>query len=810
MSTCIYCCPHGNTVTLHLKNMDTTMKQILSLILLIGLSSTAFAAGDWRGKVVDQNGEPVAYANVALLSQADSTVLCGITTEEDGTFNIVTNETEGIMMVAMLGYRTVYLSPVDGAVITLEEDATMLESAVATAVMPKTKLTAEGLQTSVHGSVLENVGNANDVLAKTPGIIKGQNGIEVIGKGSPLVYINGRKVTDPSELTRLQSNEIQSVEVIMNPGAQYDATVRSVVRIRTVRRQGDGFSFNLDASDAQSLRWKRGNDPFAAVNANYRTGGVDLFAGINYARNTSRQQSELVKRTFGKDWLLENKGDLENEYFGQSIYGNGGVNWQIADNHYLGGKIEWGKTLQYDIRTVVNDNVWLNGTQTDRLTTTSDDTLGDGSFYNIGGNLYYSGVIGGKMGLDVNLDYYGNERPTMSVSRETSDMTHDATISSTSLSRGRMYAGKAVISYPLWRGQLQAGTEETFTRHSDRYSITGIDIPGSSSEVREDNYAGFATYAFWLDKVGQFSAGVRYEYVHYTYEDALSPADNLKRDYGNWFPTLSYAGAMGPVQLMLSYSARTQRPSFEYLSSVVRYNNRYIWQSGNAQLQPDMSHNFGATAVWKFMTFMVNYVRTDHSIMTWSSPYGDEGVVLIKPRNMDSPHRGLVVYANLTPTIGVWSLNYTLGIQTQWLSIDAPDSRAPGGIRVTKFNNKPIGIAQLFNTFTLKGGWQLELGSTVMSPGYSQNMRIKNWYCDITAAVMKKLLADGSLILRLEGSDLAGAAHHDAATDFGNHTIDQTNLMDTQKVKLSLRYNFNAAQSKYRGTGAGSDSKNRM
>ena len=319
--------------------MDKTMRKVVALILFVWVSSAAFAAGDWHGKVVDQNGEPVAYANVALLSQADSTVLCGITTEEDGTFNIVTNETEGIMMVAMLGYRTVYLSPVDEAVITLEEDATMLESAVATAVMPKTKLTAEGLQTSVRGSVLEHVGNANDVLAKTPGIIKGQNGIEVIGKGSPLVYINGRKVTDSSELTRLQSNEIQSVEVIMNPGAQYDATVRSVVRIRTVRRQGDGFSFSLDASDAQSLRWKRGNDPFAAINANYRTGGVDLFAGINYARNTSRQQSELVKRTFGKDWLLENKGDLQNEYFGQSIYGNGGVNWQIADNHFLGGKI---------------------------------------------------------------------------------------------------------------------------------------------------------------------------------------------------------------------------------------------------------------------------------------------------------------------------------------------------------------------------------------------------------------------------------------------------------------------------------------
>ena len=195
------------------------------------VSVTAFAKGDWRGKVVDEKGEPVAYANVAVLSRADSTVLCGTVTEEDGSFNIVTDENDGIMMVAMLGYRTLYLAPVDGSVITLVEDTSMLEGAVATAVMPKTQLTGEGLQTNIRGSVLENVGTADDVLARTPGLIKSQNGLEVIGKGSPLVYINGRRVTDASELQRLQSNEIQSVEVISNPGAQSDATVRAVVRI---------------------------------------------------------------------------------------------------------------------------------------------------------------------------------------------------------------------------------------------------------------------------------------------------------------------------------------------------------------------------------------------------------------------------------------------------------------------------------------------------------------------------------------------------------------------------------------------------
>ena len=790
------------------------MKRLIALFAFAMITLPVLAKGDWKGKVVDENGEPVPYANVAVLSQTDSTVLCGVTTLEDGTFNIITKETEGIMMVSILGYQTQYLSPVDGAVITLKEDTAMLEGATVTAVMPKTKLTGEGLLTSVRGSVLENAGTAKDVLAKTPGMIKGQNGLEVIGKGAPLVYINGRKVTDSSELDRLQSNEIQSIEVITNPGVQYDASVGSVVRIRTIRRQGDGLSFNLFAQDEQSLRWNKGNDPFGSLNVNYRTGGVDVFGGINYARNTSRQQSDLEKKTFGKTFLLENKGDLLGEHIGQSLYGNAGLNWQIADNHFLGGKVEWGKTLQSDVHTVVNDNVWLDGALTDRIATSSNDKMGDGGIYNLGANLYYNGVIGGKLGVDVNLDYYGTNNASNSESKETSDISSGRTICSGSQSDGRMYAAKAVLSYPIWKGQLQAGTEETFSRRSDNYSISGIDIPASQASVVEDNYAGFVNYGFYLPKAGQFSAGVRYEYVHYAYKDAITPANDITRNYSNWFPMLSWATVIDPgsakVQLMVNYSAKTQRPNYAYLSSVVRYNSRYIWQSGNAQLQPELRHNVSVTALWKFISLVINYSRVEDAIMTWSSPVGDEGVVLVQPRNIETPQRKMAAYMTFTPTIGPWTMNYTLGILPQWLTINAPDPREPGGIRVTTFSDKPIGIAQLFNTFTLRGGWQLELGGTVWTPGYNQNMYMKNWYCDLSTAVQKTLLKDGSLVLRLEGSDLLGTAHFDADSDFGSHTIMQTNRMDTQRVKLSVRYNFNTAQSKYRGTGAGSDNRERM
>jgi len=794
------------------------MKKVIVVTLMLLAAFTASAKKDWKGKVVDEKGEPVAYANVAVLSKADSTVVCGAVTEEDGTFNIVTSENDGIMMVAMLGYKTVYLAPVDGMIVILRDDTALLEGAVATAVMPKTKITGEGLQTNVRGSVLENVGSANDVLAKTPGLIKGQNGLEVIGKGAPLVYINGRKVTDSSELERLQSNEIQSVEVITNPGAQYDATVRSVVRIRTIRRQGDGFGFNLNASDAQSLRWAQGNDAFGAINVNYRTGGLDFFGGLNYDKGTQRQLSDANTASYsiknGATSVFENRGTIDGQFFGSALYGNAGVNWQLADNHFLGGKVEWGRHLKNNTTTWIAGDVYEDNQLIDKLETVSEDVMGSTPMSNLGANLYYNGVIGEKLGVDVNFDYYGTGDSANSFSRESSSMTQDANLSSTSRNSARMYAAKAVLSYPVWMGQLQAGTEESFTRRSDEYRISGISIPSSSARVKEDNYAAFATYGLYIPKVGQLSVGARYEHVKYAYEDALNPANNISRSYGNIFPTVSYANAFGPVQVLLNYSAKTQRPNYANLSGAIRYNSRYIWQSGNAQLQPQITHDVNLMAVWKFFTFAVEYARTNDAMMTWSSPYVADGVydgvVLVKPVNIDTPFRQMTAFVNATPTIGPWTLNCTVGVQPQWLSLDMADPREASGMRVVSFNDKPIFFAQMFNTLTLKGGWQLELGGSFNSTGYSQNVRLIKPVFDLTAAVQKTLLKDGSLILRLEGADLAGMSNYNVDTDFGSHTIYQTNIMDTQKVKLSIRYNFNAAQSKYKGTGAGSDSKGRM
>ncbi len=781
------------------------MKKFLTLIVsAICLTVNAFAARqamtEVRGSVIDATGAPVGFATV-YLTNSEGAVVVGAAAGEDGRFTLKAEQGSYTLTVSLVGFKdatqqvTLNQALQEIPPIRLEEDTQLLGEAVVQAIMPKTKLTGEGLATSVHGSVLENAGTARDVLGKVPGLIKGQNGLEVIGKGAPQIYINGRKMTDGTELDRILSHEIQSVEVINNPGAQYDATVRAVVRIRTIKRKGEGFGFNVNLADEQSLRVKKFNDPNAAVNVNYRTGGVDLFGGVNYNRFSQRQNSDLVQETTLNP-VIRQVETLTADFSNQSLTATGGVNWQIANNHSAGFKVEWGRSLEYQDYELMEGDIFRGSELMDHLKTVNRGQNGPNAPQSLGANAYYNGLAG-KMGIDLNLDYYQVSDNKISNIQEDSDI-QDAIVSTESGSDSKLYAAKLVLSYPIWRGQLQAGTEETVSRTRDNYRLTGADIPSTSSRVKEDNIAAFANYGFVVGQIGQLSAGLRYEHVNYAYEDLLGNG-SFSRKYDNLFPSVSFAGVLGPVQTMLSYSARTARPGFSMLSTAIRYNNRYTLQGGNPTIQPQAIQSLSATALWNFLTLAVSYDRTKDPIITWANLYNDEGVILLKPVNGENPLRSLSAFLVATPTIGPWNISATTGFQKTWLQV--------GDIQ---FNDAPIWIARLNNTLNLKNGWQLELGGEYHSPGQQQNITLTNHYFDLTAAVQKTLLKDGSLVLRLEGRDLAYLGHNNVFTNLGHYNITQSVLMDTQRLVFSIRYRFNTTESKYKGTGAGKDVRSRM
>ena len=147
-----------------------------------------------KGKLVDESNHPLPYANVVLLSLPDSAFVSGTISGEDGLFKLEATSVNQIVKISSIGYKTVYkpTTPANMGIVQLVSDARMLGEVVVKANLPVTRIKNDALETNVQGTVLSKAGTAEDVLAHIPGLQKKADGFEVLGKGSPLIYINGR------------------------------------------------------------------------------------------------------------------------------------------------------------------------------------------------------------------------------------------------------------------------------------------------------------------------------------------------------------------------------------------------------------------------------------------------------------------------------------------------------------------------------------------------------------------------------------------------------------------------------------------
>ncbi len=148
---------------------------------------------------------------------ADSTYIQGKTSDLDGFFQIQITDARCILRFSHIGYRTKYVNA-NGAeigAIQMEEDQTMLNEIVAKGQMPKSKLKGNSMITSIQGTILGKSGTDKEMLSKVPGMtLKGED-LEVLSKGTPVFYINSRKMQDKDNLKRLRSEGFQSVEILV-------------------------------------------------------------------------------------------------------------------------------------------------------------------------------------------------------------------------------------------------------------------------------------------------------------------------------------------------------------------------------------------------------------------------------------------------------------------------------------------------------------------------------------------------------------------------------------------------------------------
>ena len=750
------------------------------------------------GTIIDENRQPVPYANIYLLHPSDSTVIGGGVSNEAGVFVIPYELPTDLARVSFVGYRTTYrlCSNEQVGFIQIKPEAQTIKGILVTGERPKVQLQGNSLIMNVEGTVMERMGTAEDVLSRVPMISKKGEAFEILGKGVPQIYLNNRKLTDLQELKNIQSDNIKNVEVIQNPGARYDATVNAVIIIRTKRSAGEGLGVELTS-------WSRKGCGYAnneRINLTYRKGGLELFANLFGAYNKRCSSGEFEQTIFADTlWVITNRqnNNSRNPYFEGRI----GFNYQLNDNNSFGGFYQ--NTYDYvKTRSEYDDDIHYDGHIYDHLQNSGIRRAEGMPNHQV--NLYYTGKVS-KFGIDFNADYTFRKQRNSNRQLELSEKDLDRDVNTENLTRSNLFAEKLIVSYPLFKGQIEVGEEYTNTRWESNFNNPEGYIANSNNEQHEQAIAPFVELRQQIGRI-RLSAGLRYEHVESEYYDGGIRRDEQCRTYDDLFPSLALSTSVKNWQLSISYAKRTTRPSYWQLSSDVIYENRLNLQTGNPYLKPIKYHNLNAMIMWKWLYLATNFSHcVDPILYTAESVENDSKINFVTYKNYDHADwltMTLGAQKNITISKDItWMPQYNVMLMKPWFKSEFVGEQ--------KSFNHPMLALQLGNMISLPHDWLLQADFNMHTHGYQQNVWFDCTNPILTLSVSKDFFKR-SLNIKLSGNDLFNGGINRFTLYSNRMMFRKMEDNDSRCVTLSLRYRFNVTPSKYKGTGAGNAEKNRL
>ena len=745
----------------------------------------------YKGTIVDQQNQPVAYANIALLSALDSTLIAGGVSNESGLFVIPCDQKPVLARISYVGYKTIYkqCSTTQMGTIRLTPENHMLKNVVVKG-KPQYQMTTGGMEIAIEGTLLAKMGSALDVLGQLPRVSVSGNSVSVFGKGSPLIYINNKKMMNPQELQELKSEDIKSIEVITSPGAQYNAEVESVIRIKTRRRTVEGLSVRNDAYVAYN-KWVKGWDQlmlkyqtkkFEIMNSAYIES--DHYAEDNTLENDiNTQKDKIVVNQYVPDWTRQRN---LSEYVSTA--------YLINDSNSIGASYRFLKMLyaygEGNSVQEISRNGQHEGTVDMLMTFKPND-------HQHTANIYYQGKVG-KLGIDFNGTYYYNSTSRNDEVVEKSEELEDRNVHSTSDEQRSLYAAKLIFDYPVLGGNLSAGTEVSKTNSHGVFTNQEGYVSSSETDIKEHNIAGFMQYQLPLQN-WHIALGLRYEDVVRNYFESGVKQDDVSRTYHNLFPNLSVAWNKGDWSLQLSMNERMHRPSYRSLQNYMQYDNRYMYEGGNPTLRPEKIYSVDVEGVYRWLSASLSYKYYDDAMVWAKSVLDGQEVAYIS--NMNFNHlQELYGSISLSPRFGKYQpmleLRYNQQFfNTQNYGVDQQLSKPGFGLVM---NNRYQFSKSLMAVLTINAGTR----------SYSGFQMIREYFR--TDLMVRKSFSKDRWVITLSANDIFKTAR-ERWTMYGVNTEAIKDCYNYYRsISLRVTYNFNNTRTKYKGTGAGNDEKRRM
>ncbi|HHG85335.1 MAG TPA: TonB-dependent receptor [Bacteroidetes bacterium] len=770
------------------------------------LSVTTFAqTSSVTGKVLDPDGNAAPFANVLLYNTADSALVKAGYSNNDGKY-ILGPVTAGnyFTRVSFTGYANYESSAFDlkkgeklsQADIKMVEVSTSLKDVQIVAHKAMVTIKPDMTVFNVEGTANAIGENAFDLLRKAPGVVVDNNdNVMLLGKSGVRVYIDGKpsplSATDLANMLRgMQSDQIESYEIITNPSSKYDAEGNAgIINIKMKRDKNLGANATLNLGYAIGIHPKYNG----SVSANYRSKKFNAFG--SYGANAGKRQNFMDSHREQFSTAFDQTNIMISEMLNHNF--RGGVDFFLGKKHTIG--------LLVNGFLAAGDFTTENRTKISDLSSGSPINLlvADGvrsiSRKNINSNANYRYDDGKGVSLNLDADYGTFDlqnnafQPNIYYDPSGQNVILERNFKTQAPTLIDIYTFKADYERPLWKGKLGLGGKYSYVTTNNTFNFFDLigsqeikDTARSNSFLYTENInAAYLNYQRQFGKWG-LMAGVRAEQTNSVGDlTSTQQHDNslVERHYLNFFPSAGITYSPGQKNMFrLNYSRRIDRPKYENLNPFEFQLNEQSFRKGNPFLQPQYTHNVQFTHTYKYtLNTTVSYSHTNN-FFTNITDVEDSVATYITMENLKSQKVASI------------AVSYPRQI-TKWWSTFTNTSLSNVRNQANLGENRVIDISQTtFNvfhqsTFNIPWGIRLQLSGWYNSASlWGANFRT-NPLGTIEAGLIKNFMKDRAT-LKLALSDIFFTQQWNSHQVYGDLDLRVNGGWESRQVKVNFTYLF--------------------
>lgn len=787
------------------------IKKIIQILFLILISEQIFSQskiGTITGSVLDKlTNQPIESAGVTLIREKDSSVVKGTSTNSKGEF-ILSELPPGKFLVRanVVGYNFTVISGIniskDNPNITLEpimltQSSTTTEEIVIEGEKSYIELKPDKKVFNVSKNLTTQGGTLLDLLKEIPSVIIDQEGnISLRGSEGVKITIDGKQSGLEGQgrnqiLEQIPADEIESIELITNPSAKYEAegTVGIInVVLKKNKKQEFGYNgnlgFNLGTGDkysgqfSVSLKNKKFN-----LNGNYsynlRNYISSGFNDRNYYNNftivnTSQNDSGRIR---GKSQLLKLGMDYNfdvNNVFGLSF------NYRNSDRT--------GRNTTFNKKYDQNNNL-----VSDYFTYSNSPNKG----YSFDLNANFSGNFGkNKQVISAEFSYSKDKDDE---TEEYSDL-YILPVNNTPDKRNEYstelndaFSGKIDYVYPLSKDiKLESGYKGNYNKRDIDFKTENFDyiLNQFVTDYSQTNRFIYkeqvhALYGIFTQQIGNFgySLGIRAEQT-YIKGELETNNEQYDRNYFDFFPSASISQKLDKTsEIQLSYSRRIRRPRQREQNPFRTYVGSNVYHQGNPGLKPEYSDSYEINFIkyfpWAAITPGIFYRYTKNGVSPQTKLI-DSVTTLRMPVNMNnSISFGGELIINLQP-VKFFSLNGTFSyFKTE---VDASNIQSGMTNSASSWSSRSMASLILPSDFMIQLSY-FYMGKRVTMQGTMDPFQSFD-------AAVKKELFDKRLSLSIRVNDIFNNSKF--RVQFYDYDFNEVfeRKRDSRILTLNITYNF--------------------